>query len=192
MEPVLFMAKVEKYIPIFRIVPYYRDSKRRGWTFKGCSAFLCLIWTRVYFCSRAKCFKLYKNVTSSDNCRRWTEVGFELEDVNSSVLIFLSLTLSLSVCLSVCLSLSPLSLSFFLSFFLCHSSFCVDLIDGHLVLVSIDSHCALSHLYLRLILSLLSLYEVLINWYLSFLTGDHYWSTCKDNVLSRSALHLRE
>jgi len=61
-----------------------------------------------------------------------------------------------------------------------------------LVQVSIDSHFEFSHMYLRLIIYLFSLYEVLINWHLSTLTGGHHWSTCKDNVLSRSALHLQE
>ena len=86
----------------------------------------------------------------------------------------------------------PLSLSLSLSLFLCHSPPCGDFIGGHFVQVSIYSHFALLHSYLRLNLSLFSPYEVLISWYLSTLTGGHYWSTCKNNVLSRSVLHLWE
>jgi len=72
------------------------------------------------------------------------------------VLHYFSLSLSLSF-----------SLSLFFFFFLCHSPPFGDLIGGHLIQVSIDSHFALLHLYLRLILSLASLHEVLIRWYLS-------------------------
>ena len=55
-------------------------------------------------------------------------------------------------------------LSLSLSFFLCHSPPWGDPSGGHLVKVFITCHGALSHSYLRLSLSLFSLYEMLIDW----------------------------
>ena len=71
------------------------------------------------------------------------------------------LSFSLSLCLSVGMSVCLFTIIFL--FCSTHPSPpCGDLINGHFLQVSITSHWALSHSYLRFILYLFSVYEMLI------------------------------